>query len=73
MGITADVRVKSSEENMNDNEERTETVIAKMKALIDLATNAEGFENTRKSPEHKEVFFIFVNICLVHFCSSMKW
>ena len=44
-----------------------------MKALIDLDADAEGFENKRKCPEHKEVFFTFVNICFVHFCSSMKW
>ena len=77
VGISADARLKCSfgkEENViQDDENSKETVIAKMKALIDLAADAEGFENMRKCPEHKEVFFTFVNICLVHFCSSMKW
>jgi len=71
--VTADARVGGNEENMNDNEERRHTVIAKMKALIELASNEEGLENMRRDAEQKEVFLTFVNTCLVHFCSSMTW
>ena len=61
MGVTADARVGGSEQNMNDNEERRETVIAKMKALIELASNEEGLENMRRDADKKEVFLTFVN------------
>ena len=38
-----------------------------------MAAKEGGLEKMRKCVEHKEVFLTFVNICLVHFCSSMKW
>ena len=75
MGITANARLKNNfvkEGNKNTEEDSKETVIAKTNALIELANIEGGLETMRRGAEHKEIFLIFVNICLVHFCSSMK-
>ena len=76
VGITANARLKNNfvkEGNENTEEDTKETVIAKKKALIELANIEGGLETMRRGAEHKEIFLTFVNICLVHFCSSMKW
>ena len=67
MRITADARVKNSEENINHDKDSTETIITKMKALIELAASEGGLEIMRRNQELKEVFLTFVNTCLVHF------
>ena len=76
VGITANARLKNNfvkEGNENTEEDSKETVIAKTNALIELANIEGGLETMRRGAEHKEIFLIFVNICLFYFCSSMKW
>ena len=41
--------------------------------LIELAENNKVFEDMWCDVENKAVFGTFVNICLVHFCSSINW
>lgn len=46
--------------------------LLKTKALIELAGNVRRFKNMRSKIDIKVVFYIFVNICLVYFCSLLN-
>ena len=56
----------AEDDNMTDMKEAT-------KKIIELAGNSTDFEGMRRNVKNKAVFGTFVNIWLVHFCSSMNW
>ena len=77
MTITAESRLKHNYGKETSRESTSEINSGKMmaatKLLIDLVGEKDKFENMRVSDVHKEVFATFVNLCMVHFCSSMNW
>ena len=62
---------EKAHELRSENDSTTDAKEATRK-LIELAANKTKFEGMRCNVENKEVFRTFVNICLIHFCSSIS-
>jgi len=76
--IGAESRLKQNYTNekaheLRSEEDSTTNVKEATRKLIELAANKTKFEGMRCDVENKEVFRTFVNICLIHFCSSINW
>ena len=64
---------KEKARELRAEEDSTINVKEATRKLIELAGNKTKFEGMRYDVDNKAVFCTFVNICLIHFCSSMNW
>ena len=64
---------KATTDELRSKEDSTINVKESTRKLIELAGNKTKFEGMQCDVKNRAVLSTFVNICLVHFCSSMNW
>ena len=63
---------KNSEEDTQDDNVQTE-IRDNMLKVVEIAKEGVALQNLRTNREHMTLFPTFVNLCLIHFTTSISW